>query len=103
MAGSIKELAQRIVAEEITRNDRRELEDIKPTLATLPNPKEQKVTFNLVGPLHDNFEAQAEIIRLYNEGMAIGQMDKHVGYAEAIIRGFINKKIMSGELVERSE
>jgi hypothetical protein len=90
--------------EEITTQERREREDIKATIAARPiRLKEQKVSFNLVGPLHDNFEAQAEIIRLYNEGVAIRQMDKYVGYPGATIQGFINKKIKSGELVKRSE
>jgi hypothetical protein len=53
-------------------------------------------------PLRENLGAQAEIIRLYKEGMPIRQMDKQVGYTESAIRRFLNKKIDQGELKKRA-
>lgn len=74
-------------------------EEVTEDISTI-TPEEQENDTSKIR-LSDNFEAQAKIIRMYKENVQISQINKQVGYAEATIRSFINKKIKAGELIKR--
>jgi DNA-binding NarL/FixJ family response regulator len=72
------------------------IEPVKPIKMLEPSGQIQTKTL-----LQDNLEAQAEILRLYNKGMAVRQICKQVGYAESTVRDFVNRKIRAGEWKRR--
>jgi hypothetical protein len=74
-------------------------EEVSEDIRTI-TPEEQENDTTKIH-LRDNFEAQAEIIRMYKENVPIRQINEQVGYAETTIRSFISKKIKAGELIKR--
>ena len=49
--------------------------------------------------LHDNAQAQSDIIKLYREGKTVRQIGKQVGYADSTVRSFIKRKVKAGVLL----
>ncbi|MCJ7445508.1 MAG: helix-turn-helix domain-containing protein [Methanotrichaceae archaeon] len=64
---------------------------IKPQRVDYPGGKISDISKGKKVNLQKNPEAQAEIMRLYKEGMTVMQIAERVGHSRSIIRDFLTK------------
>ena len=90
------------------RVEKAEVAEYKITPPKVKKPKELKIPEKLgvaegKKRLSTDFEAQARIRVLYNEGMSVSKIAREIGIAPSTIRSWMDKKFESGELARRGK